>query len=59
MIESLRNMKHKSNSFEDLEMERTAHKILHRMEDKANEDSLDGARARILGESLPDYRTAC
>lgn len=53
MIESLRDMKHKSSSYENLEMERTANKILHRMEDKANEDSLDGTRARILGMPSP------
>lgn len=49
MIESLRDMKRKSKSYENLEMERTANKILHRMEDKANEDSLDDTRTRILG----------
>lgn len=51
MIESLRDMKHKSGSYESLEFERTANKILHRMEDKASEDSLEGTRARILGKS--------
>jgi|SRR5690242_8358137 len=58
MIESLRDIKHKSGSYENLEMERTANKILHRMEDKVNEDSLDGTRARILGvyQSCPKSR---
>ncbi|KAF3041797.1 hypothetical protein E8E11_004950 [Didymella keratinophila] len=55
MIESLRDMKHKSSSYENLEMERTANKILHRMEDKANEDSLDDTRARILANARTIY----
>ena len=49
MIESLRDLTHKSSSYESLEMERSVNKILHRMEDQVNEDSLDGTRARILG----------
>lgn len=49
MIETFRDMKHKSSSHENLTLERTANKILHRMEDKASEDSLEGTRARILG----------
>ena len=40
MIEALRDMKHRSNSYENLEMERTANKILHHMEDQVSEDSL-------------------
>jgi hypothetical protein len=59
MIESLRDMKHKSSSYENLEMERTANKILHRMEDKANEDSLNGTRTRILGRSASKHRCLC
>ncbi|KAJ4370934.1 hypothetical protein N0V86_008628 [Didymella sp. IMI 355093] len=55
MIESLRGMKHKSSSYENLEMERAANKILHRMEDKANEGSLDGTRARILANARTIY----
>lgn len=49
MIESLRDMTHESSSYENIETEPTINKILHRMEDQANEDSLDGTRARILG----------
>lgn len=56
MIESLKDMKLKSNSYANLEIERTANKILHRTEDKANEDSLDGTRARILGKLSSEYR---
>lgn len=56
MIESLKDMKLKSSSYANLEIERTANKILHRTEDKANEDSLDGTRARILGKLSSEYR---
>ncbi|KAF1361134.1 hypothetical protein EJ07DRAFT_112317 [Lizonia empirigonia] len=55
MIESLRDMKHKSSSHENLALERTANKILHRMEDKASEDSLEGTRARILANARAIY----
>jgi hypothetical protein len=49
MIESLKDMKHgKSNSYEGLTLERTANQILHRMEDKDSEDSLESTRARVL-----------
>lgn len=51
MIESLRDMTHKSSSYESLDKERTANKLLHRMEDRVNEESLDATRARILGMS--------
>lgn len=56
MIETFRDMKHKSGSHENLTLERTANKILHRMEDKASEDSLEGTRARILGTSWLSLR---
>ncbi|UPX20846.1 uncharacterized protein EKO05_0011063 [Ascochyta rabiei] len=55
MIESMRDMKHRSNSHESLNLERTANKILHRMEDKASEDSLEGTRARILANARAIY----
>ncbi|KAH6612028.1 hypothetical protein C7974DRAFT_445922 [Boeremia exigua] len=51
MIESLRDMKHRSSSYENLERERTANKILHRMEDKVNEDSLDANARAIYGSN--------
>lgn len=51
MIESLRDMTHKSSSYENLDKERTANKLLHRMENRVNEESLDATRARILGMS--------
>jgi len=54
MIETFKDMKHgKSGSYENHSLERTAHQILHRMEDKDSEDSLESTRARVLGESLP------
>jgi hypothetical protein len=49
MIETFRDTKHKSSSHENLTLERTANKILHRMDDKVSEDYLEGTRARILG----------
>lgn len=53
MIESLKDMKHgKSNSYEGLTLERTANQILHRMEDKDSEDSLESTRARVLCRSF-------
>jgi hypothetical protein len=49
MIESLKDMKHgKTSSYEGLTLERTASQILHHMEDKDNEDSLESTRARVL-----------
>ncbi|CAN9079179.1 unnamed protein product [Alternaria alternata] len=47
MIETLKEMKHgKSGSYESLALERTASQILHRMEDKDSEDSLESTRTR-------------
>ncbi|CAN9136644.1 unnamed protein product [Alternaria alternata] len=49
MIETLKEMKHgKSGSYESLALERTASQILHRMEDKDSEDSLESTRTRVL-----------
>ena len=56
MIESLRDMTHKSSSYEDLYKERATNNLLHRMEDRVNEESLDATRARILGMSHHDPR---
>jgi len=51
MIESFKDLKHgKSGSYENLALERTASQILHHMEGKDNEDSLESTRARVLGE---------
>ncbi|KAH3982956.1 hypothetical protein HBI56_147780 [Parastagonospora nodorum] len=56
MIESLKDMKHgKSNSYEGLTLERTANQILHRMEDKDSEDSLESTRARVLSNARAIY----
>jgi hypothetical protein len=53
MIETLKDMKHgKSGSYESLALERTASQILHRMEDKDSEDSLESTRTRVLGVYL-------
>jgi len=50
MIETLKDMKHgKSSSYEGLALERTASQILHRMEDKDSEDSLESTQKRVLG----------
>lgn len=49
MIESLKDMKHgKSNSYEGIKLERTASQILHHMEYKDSEDSLESTKARVL-----------
>jgi hypothetical protein len=49
MIETFKDMKHgKSSSYENLALERTANQILHHMEDKDSEDSLESTRARVL-----------
>jgi hypothetical protein len=51
MIESMKDLKHgKTNSYEVLTLERTASQILHHMEDKDSEDSLESTRARVLCE---------
>jgi hypothetical protein len=52
MIETMRDLKHhsKSGSHEKLTLERTASQILHHMEDKDSEDSLESTRARVLCE---------
>lgn len=56
MIESLRDMKHeKSGSYEHLALERTASQILHRMEDKDSEDSLESTRTRVLANARAIY----
>ncbi|KAF1939952.1 hypothetical protein EJ02DRAFT_241588 [Clathrospora elynae] len=56
MIESLKDMKHgKNNSYESLALERTASQILHRMEDKDSEDSLESTRARVLANARAIY----
>lgn len=54
MIETMRDLKHhsKSGSHEKLTLERTASQILHHMEDKDSEDSLESTRARVLCEQL-------
>ena len=54
MIETLKETKHgKSGSYESLALERTASQILHRMEDKDSEDSLESTRTRVLGWHYP------
>lgn len=52
MIESLKDLKHgKSNSYEGLTMER----LLHHMESKNSEDSLESTRARVLSNARAIY----
>ncbi|KAF1913217.1 hypothetical protein BDU57DRAFT_457578 [Ampelomyces quisqualis] len=56
MIESFKDLKHgKSNSYEGLKLERTASQILHHMEDKDSEDSLESTRARVLSNARAIY----
>ncbi|KAH6857262.1 hypothetical protein BKA58DRAFT_432468 [Alternaria rosae] len=56
MIETLKEMKHgKSSSYESLALERTASQILHRMEDKDSEDSLESTRTRVLANARAIY----
>ncbi|KAH9876823.1 hypothetical protein IAQ61_002184 [Plenodomus lingam] len=56
MIESLRDLKHeKSGSYEHLALERTASQILHHMEDKDSEDSLESTRTRVLSNARAIY----
>jgi hypothetical protein len=58
MIETLKDMKHgKSGSYESLALERTASQILHRMQDKESEDSLESTRTRVLG--MYSYDPVC
>ncbi|KAH7072340.1 hypothetical protein FB567DRAFT_611728 [Paraphoma chrysanthemicola] len=50
MIETFKDMKHgKSSSYENLALERTANQILHHMEDKDSEDSLETNARAIYG----------
>jgi hypothetical protein len=49
MIETIKDMKHGKSSYESLRLERTASQILHHMEDKDSEDSLESTRLRVLG----------
>ncbi|KAH7359490.1 hypothetical protein BKA66DRAFT_594137 [Pyrenochaeta sp. MPI-SDFR-AT-0127] len=56
MIETLKDMKHgKSSSYENLALERTASQILHHMEGKDSEDSLESTRARVLANARAIY----
>ncbi|KAL5113855.1 hypothetical protein ACEQ8H_008275 [Pleosporales sp. CAS-2024a] len=57
MIESFKDMKHgkTSSSYEGLKLERTASQILHHMEDKDTEDSLESTRARVLSNARAIY----
>lgn len=49
MLETLQGMKHGKNSYESIQLEKTASQILHHMEDKDNEDSLESTRSRVIG----------
>ncbi|KAL6710953.1 hypothetical protein ACN47E_006828 [Coniothyrium glycines] len=56
MIETFKDMKHgKSSSYENLALERTANQILHHIEDKDNEDSLESTKARVLANARAIY----
>jgi hypothetical protein len=64
MIETFKDLKHgKPTGHEKLTLERTASQILHHMEDKDSEDSLESTRARVLCESfllgIPSLQTPC
>ncbi|KAF2188604.1 hypothetical protein K469DRAFT_565156, partial [Zopfia rhizophila CBS 207.26] len=55
IIETLRDVKRGKDSYESLNLERTASQILHHMEVKDSEDSLESTRARMLTNA----RTIC
>jgi hypothetical protein len=57
MIETIKDMKHGKPSYDHGHhtLERTANQILHHMEDKESEDSLESTRARVLGEESPSH----
>jgi hypothetical protein len=52
MIETFKDMKH-GKAYQSPTLERTASQILHHMEDKNSEDSLEATRARVLGKPSP------
>ncbi|KAF2797337.1 hypothetical protein K505DRAFT_298625 [Melanomma pulvis-pyrius CBS 109.77] len=55
MIETLKDMKHGKPLYEHHTLERTANQILHHMEDKDSEDSLESTRARVLANARAIY----
>ncbi|KAF2475724.1 uncharacterized protein BDR25DRAFT_310215 [Lindgomyces ingoldianus] len=56
MIETLKDMKHgRKDSYGELNLERTASQILHHMEDKDSEDSLESTRSRVLANAKAIY----
>lgn len=55
MIETIRDMKHGKSSYDNLNLEKTASQILHRMGDKNNEDSLESTRTRVLANARTIY----
>ncbi|KAF2704275.1 hypothetical protein K504DRAFT_485304 [Pleomassaria siparia CBS 279.74] len=55
MIETIKDLKHGKPSHEHHTLEKTAHQILHHMEDKDSEDSLESTRARILANARAIY----
>ncbi|KAF2748689.1 hypothetical protein M011DRAFT_399878 [Sporormia fimetaria CBS 119925] len=56
MMETLKDLKHAGkNSYENLRLERTASQILHHMEDKDSEDTLESTRARVLANARAIY----
>jgi hypothetical protein len=50
MIETFKDLKHGKPQYEGPSLERTASQILHHIEVKDSEDSLESTRARVLGE---------
>lgn len=50
MIESFKDLKHGhgKGSYESVKLERTASQLLHQLQDKDAEDSLDSSRGRVM-----------
>ena len=53
MIEAFKDMKRGKDSYESIQLERTASQILHHIEDKDGDDSLESVRGRVLGRAQP------
>lgn len=52
MIEAFKDIKHGGSSYNNIGLERTASQILHHIEDKDSEDSIDSCRRRVLCNPL-------
>ncbi|OCL05820.1 hypothetical protein AOQ84DRAFT_432894 [Glonium stellatum] len=55
MIEAFKDIKHGGSSYNNIGLERTASQILHHIEDKDSEDSIDSCRRRVLSNARVVY----